>query len=331
MTFGGTPSGWVAVAAAGDIGGKPHRFVVDGVPVVVFRAGGRLSALFDQCPHRGAPLSLGQVSRAGVTCAYHGWSFDGDGLCRDIPGHVGDVPVCRVPAFSIVERQGVVFVALKPQIAEPYAGALDGAENVQAIVKSHVRSSLADVAENILDSTHTHFIHRGLLRGLSQRRYRVTVTITGGDGWVEARYVGEPKQEGLISRLLEGGRSVSVGRFIAPGIAEIEFWGPRAINLATTFHLRQETADTVAGIGVLAGPRQVGLGYLKATLFKPLFYVALAQDRRILQAASANRALTGQNARMVGPLDILRLAIEDIIAGRRPAVADAPVTMEMEL
>ena len=326
-----TPSGWTAIAASRDIGAKPYRFVVDGSPVVVFRAHGRLRALYDQCPHRGAPLSLGQVSEGGIACAYHGWFFDGEGLCRDMPGYVGEVPLCRVPAFFVVERYGVVFVALKPQTVEPYAGILGGGSNVTALVKSQVRSTVVDVTENILDSTHTHFIHRGLLRGLSARRYRVTVKVTGGYGWVEARYEGEPRQEGLVSRFLEGGRSVSVGRFLAPGIAEIEFWGPRGINLATTFHLRQATPDTVCGIGVLSGPRQGGLGYVKALLFKPLFRIGVAQDKRILEAATDNRALTGQMSRMVGPLDILRLSIEDILAGRRPAVADAPVTIEMEL
>ena len=76
------------------------------------------------------------------------------------------------------------------------------------------------MAENILDATHTHFTHKGILRGLSARRNRVAVSVTAGEGWVEARYEGEPRQEGLVSRLLEGERSISVGRFLAPGICE---------------------------------------------------------------------------------------------------------------
>ena len=86
---------------------------------------------------------------------------------------------------------------------------------------------------------------------------------------------GEPRQEGIISRLLEGERSISVGRFMAPGIAELEFWGRDRINLSTTFHLRQEDDQHVHGFGVLAGPVQGGIGYLKALLFKPLFLIAL--------------------------------------------------------
>lgn len=326
-----TPSGWIAVATARSLGARPMRIVIDSVPIVVFRTAKGLSALFDQCPHRGAPLSLGSVADGQLACAYHGWRFDGDGVCRSMPGHLGEVPACRVAAFAVTEVEGIVFVALRPQTVAPYVGAIAGKGYATALVTNQVRSTLADVAENILDATHTHYVHRGLLRGLTAKRYRVTVTVSGGDGWVEARYEGEPRQEGLVSRLMEGERSISVGRFVAPGIAEIEFWGRQRVNLVTTFHLRQETAERVSGIGRLAGPAQHGLGYLKGLLFKPLLYFGIAQDRHVLQAATDNRALTGQRGSMMGPLDILRPAIDDILAGRRPAVADRPMTVEMEL
>ena len=326
-----TPSGWIAVATSRELGARPLRVVIGNVPVVVFRTASGLSALFDQCPHRGAPLSLGTIVDGHLACAYHGWRFDGDGVCRSMPGHLGEVPACRVAAFAVTECEGMVFVALRPQTVAPYVGAISGKGYVTALVKNRVRSTLADVAENILDATHTHFVHRGLLRGLSTKRYCVTVTVSGGDGWVEARYEGEPRQEGLVSRLMEGERSVSVGRFVAPGIAEIEFWGRERINLVTTFHLSQATQEIVAGIGRLAGPVENGLGYLKGLLFRPLLNLGVAQDRQILQAATDNRALTGQRGAMIGPLDILRPAIDDILAGRRPAVADQPRTIEMEL
>jgi len=146
---------------------------------------------------------------------------------------------------------------------------------------------------------------------------------------VEARYEGEPRQEGIISRLLEGERSISVGRFIAPGVAELEFWGRNRINLSTTFHLRQEDDEHVHGFGVLAGPMQGGLGYLKAVLFKPLFHIALRQDQTILTVARQNRL---PNAKpVVGRLDILRPHIEAILRGERPSVADAPTELTMEL
>src|SRR5262245_13238653 len=43
-------------------------------------------ALKDNCPHRGVPLSLGHVLDNGnIQCCYHGWEFDSQGVCKNIP------------------------------------------------------------------------------------------------------------------------------------------------------------------------------------------------------------------------------------------------------
>ena len=324
-------SNWHAVARSRSIGARPHRVVVDGQPLVIFRSRGRLSCLADRCPHRFAPLSRGRVVEDAIECPYHGWRFDGTGRCRVIPGLLEPVPNIIVPPHEVRESDGLVFVSTGSTRGDPYPGSLSGPGTVRHVVENRVRSRLLDVAENILDATHTHFTHGGLLRGLSSRRYKVKVTVTGGDGWVEARYEGEPRQEGLISRLLEGERSISVGRFIAPGVAELEFWGRDRINLSTTFYLRQEDDQHVHGFGVLAGPTQGGFGYVKAAMLMPLFHVALRQDRRILTAAQRNRAFWPEARPVVGGLDILRPEIDAILRGERPKAADTPVELTMEL
>lgn len=324
-------SSWYAVARSRSVGAKPHRVLIDGQPLVIFRANGALHCLTDRCPHRFAPLSLGKVVGDTVECAYHGWRFDGSGRCRAMPGLLEAIPNIAVASHPVCEDNGLIFVSTGTERGKPYPGSLSGPSTVTSVVENRVTASLIDVAENILDATHTHFTHNGVLRGLSSRRYRVKVTVTGGDGWVEARYEGETRQEGVISKLLEGDRSISVGRFIAPGIAELEFWGGDRINLATTFHLRQEDDQHVHGFGVLAGPRQGGLGYLKALLFKPLFRIALRQDQSILAAARDNRLTFPAAKPVVGRLDVLRPHIEAILRGERPSVAEAPAEVMMEL
>jgi len=37
------------------------------------------------CPHRGAPLFFGRNEESGIRCLYHGWKFDVDGACVDMP------------------------------------------------------------------------------------------------------------------------------------------------------------------------------------------------------------------------------------------------------
>ncbi|WP_019954987.1 Rieske (2Fe-2S) protein [Yoonia vestfoldensis] len=326
-----TADHWQAVALSRELRKRPLRVMHDGVPVVLFRAQGGISVLVDRWPHRMMPLSCGRVVEDTLECPYHGWRFGTDGTCVAIPGHIGDLPRTRIARYAVTEQQGAVFVARGQPDALPYTHVMAHQSPALRLVKSSARGRLADVAENILDATHTHFTHKGLLRGLYARRQRVTVDVTGGQDWVEARYTGEDRQDGLVSRLLDGARTTTIGRFRHPGIAELEYWGPRGLVLATTFHLRQADAQTVAGIGWLAGPRQRVVGQIKALAFKPLFAIALAQDRRVLRAASENAQLAGSPDPVIGPLDFLRRDIMAIIAGDPPASATAPRRHQIDL
>lgn len=317
---------WQAVARSADLGRAPLRVWYAGKPVVLFRAQGGLSALHDRCPHRHVALSGGRVVAGRLECPYHGWQFDGAGRCTDIPGCLTELPRVRVPNYAVHEAEGGIFLSTAAGLRAPYVHVLQGQTPVTRVVRSDTRGRLVDAAENILDATHTHFTHKGLLRGLSARRTSVQVEVTSGPDWVEASYVGEARQDGLISRLLDGARVRTVGRYRHPGIAELEYWGPRGIVLATTFHLRQATPERVEGIGWLTGPRQGGLGQIKALFFKPLFNVALAQDRRVLAASFDNAAGA---APLIGPLDFLRADIEAIVAGRAPN--PAPRRFQMSL
>jgi phenylpropionate dioxygenase-like ring-hydroxylating dioxygenase large terminal subunit len=324
-------SKWTAIARSSRLKRQPLAVTLDGLPLVLFRSGGEVHVLTDRCPHRSAPLSLGRVVDGTIECAYHGWRFDGGGRCLAMPGLPGDVPRAFVPRHQACEQDGLIYVTMEKDPGTPYFTALGGPGIASLMLENRVQSTVAEVAENILDATHTHFTHKGVLRGLSAKRHRVEVTVTGGDGWVEARYEGEARQDGIISRLLEGERSISIGRFMAPGVVELEFWGKRGPSLVTTFHLRQAEPDVVRGVAILSGPRQAGFGYLKAALFQPLFRIAIDQDQRILSAAHQRRMQFAETRQMVTPLDVVRPHIDAILAGRRPSVADAPATVVMSL
>lgn len=317
---------WHAVARSRDLGRTPLRVLFQGRPIVLFRAGQEVAALEDRCPHRLVELSKGRVLDNAIECPYHGWRFDPAGVCVAIPGSLAELPKYRVPSFAVAEKEGGLFVARDPIEGVPYAHVMQGQDCVLRIVKSATKSTLVDAAENILDATHTHFTHKGLLRGLSPKRDRVTVEVTAGEDWVQASYQGEAQQHGIVSRLLEGARVKTIGRYRHPGIAELEYWGPKGLVLATTFHLRQVDAQSVEGIGWLAGPRKSWLDPLKALAFEPMFKIALEQDRRVLKSAFEN----ARGAKpVIGPLDFLRLSIEAIARGDPPP--QQPRSYEIEL
>jgi nitrite reductase/ring-hydroxylating ferredoxin subunit len=71
--------------------GTAKQIKVSGRTVALFNLGGTFYAIEDTCPHRGAPLSEGEVEGQEVTCPWHGARFDltsGSHLCPPAPRDV---------------------------------------------------------------------------------------------------------------------------------------------------------------------------------------------------------------------------------------------------
>ena len=106
---------WYPGIEARKVAGKPVHLTMLGEELVLFRdTAGKVVALSDWCPHRGARLSLGLCEFNGtVTCPYHGYVFDGTGQCvaglieRPDSPFVGKL---RARAYPTEERMGIVFV-----------------------------------------------------------------------------------------------------------------------------------------------------------------------------------------------------------------------------
>jgi nitrite reductase/ring-hydroxylating ferredoxin subunit len=122
--------GWQPVALLDDLQaqGVPHpvRPVrVLGQELLLFRdALGRPGLIDRACPHRGADLLLGDNEGDGLRCALHGWKFDIDGHCLDMPGEPAGSPVCkrmRQRAYPLVPRAGLLLAWLGPVGGTPDA------------------------------------------------------------------------------------------------------------------------------------------------------------------------------------------------------------------
>ena len=62
------------------------RLMLLGEPLIAFRdSSGRVGVLDHQCPHRCASLFLGRNEENGIRCVYHGWKFDVEGRCLEMP------------------------------------------------------------------------------------------------------------------------------------------------------------------------------------------------------------------------------------------------------
>lgn len=74
-----------------------------GEDLVLWKEGSDYHAWQDLCVHRGAKLSLGKVVDGCLRCAYHGWTYNGEGRCGGRPGD-RRVATARVIAAGSAKR-----------------------------------------------------------------------------------------------------------------------------------------------------------------------------------------------------------------------------------
>ena len=59
-----------------ELGYTPYATRLFGEPMVIYRdISGNINAVADACPHRSAPLSMGDMKDGTLRCFYHGWGF----------------------------------------------------------------------------------------------------------------------------------------------------------------------------------------------------------------------------------------------------------------
>jgi nitrite reductase/ring-hydroxylating ferredoxin subunit len=72
-----TTSKWIPVLSEESLpNGKLRRVDVDGLGVVVCRAGDSVAAIGEYCPHLAAPMADGWLDRGRIVCPWHGSQFD---------------------------------------------------------------------------------------------------------------------------------------------------------------------------------------------------------------------------------------------------------------
>src|SRR5690554_6103808 len=64
----------------------PVRVKLLGEDLIAFRDSvGKVAIVGEFCSHRRASLFFGRNEDCGIRCAYHGWKYDADGKCVDMP------------------------------------------------------------------------------------------------------------------------------------------------------------------------------------------------------------------------------------------------------
>ncbi len=151
--------------------GDPVRVLLLGERLVAFRdTHGRVGLLRHACPHRGAPLFLGRNEKDGLRCVYHGWKFDVNGTCVDMPNEPADSDFkhkVKRNGYPCVERGGLVWAYLGPRSEPPPMPALDVFDASDDEIDAGAmltNCSWLQVIEGDLDTVHFTFLHAGHLQ-----------------------------------------------------------------------------------------------------------------------------------------------------------------------
>ena len=123
----------------------------------------------------------------------------------------------------------------------------------------------------------------------------------------------------MLYRLLAPGcrELTSIGRFILPAIAQIEYKTDRHHRLLISLFITPNTAQQLTAYCVVTF-RWGALNGLGRLLAKPLFYPAMQQDLAILQAQTQNINRFKQEEFAYTELDLLRPHIEYLLEKPAP-------------
>ncbi|MFT4191355.1 MAG: Rieske 2Fe-2S domain-containing protein, partial [Comamonas sp.] len=146
-----------------------HRKIA-GEDIVFYRtATGKVIAMEDRCPHRHAPLSVGQKEGDGIRCMYHGMKFESDGVCSHVPGQPRPSNAC-VRVFPVVEKNNWIWVWMgDPAKADPALicdSVGPGHPGYHILTsKMHVKANYRLEIANLMDLSHLTWVHRATLGG----------------------------------------------------------------------------------------------------------------------------------------------------------------------
>lgn len=155
---------WYVACKPEDITDKPFGRKICDQRLVFYRGdGGRVAALEDFCPHRGAPLSLGTVKDGKLVCGYHGLEMGCEGKAVAMPGQrVQSFQTIR--SYPVLERYGFLWVwpgdadkadpgkLLQFEFLDNPAWAYGGG-------LYHVKAGYELMIDNLMDLTHETYVH----------------------------------------------------------------------------------------------------------------------------------------------------------------------------
>jgi phenylpropionate dioxygenase-like ring-hydroxylating dioxygenase large terminal subunit len=172
----GTPMGelfrryWIPVLLADELPAPdcpPVRVKLLGERLVAFRdSSNRLGLVDEFCAHRGVSLWFGRNEEGGLRCPYHGWKYDVEGRCLEVPSEPAASGFCeriRLKSYALAEHGGLLWAYMGPPNTRPPLPELEFATvpaSQRFVSKRLQECNYLQAMEGGIDSSHVSFLHR---------------------------------------------------------------------------------------------------------------------------------------------------------------------------
>jgi phenylpropionate dioxygenase-like ring-hydroxylating dioxygenase large terminal subunit len=147
--------------------------------LVAFRdTDGRVGLIDAHCPHRRAPMFFGRNEECGMRCVYHGWKFDRNGDCVDMPSEPAGTPLqarVKIKAYPTFEGGGVVWAYMGPREhmpAPPDYEWMRAPETHRFVSKTYEDCNFLQALEGGLDTAHSSYAHNNDIANRNMPRNR---------------------------------------------------------------------------------------------------------------------------------------------------------------
>ena len=247
---------WYVAGHAEETADAPFARTFLNEPVLLYRTeAGSLVAMDDRCPHRMAPLHRGKVVGETIQCPYHGLRFDGTGACVAMPLGGDAPPRAKLRVYPIVERHSLLWIWMGDPDRADAAPIPDFSDRDDPAVGwftgvIHAKANYQLLVDNLLDLTHSEFLHPFLASPGWAGRNRQTVTQQGSQ--ITVVNIAEndnilPVMAHFKPSLGKIGRTVQTERWQAPSLIRLSvdyFSGDDSIVLPSAHMLTPETETT---------------------------------------------------------------------------------------
>lgn len=166
------PFGWYCVSYSNELAeGEARPLFYFGEEMVIFRTeSGEAKVLEAYCPHLGAHIGHGgKVKGESIACPFHGWQFNGEGICTDVP-YAKRIPpkvdgTSCLYSYPTVERNRLIWVWYHPKRIAPLWEVEEVPETTSddwtdyQCFDWNIKAIIQETGENAADTAHFVYVH----------------------------------------------------------------------------------------------------------------------------------------------------------------------------